>query len=283
MRKTIVLSGLVLGALLLLTPSQAFSQDKKIEMAKFAPKWEVGDWWEVETFVPDLKAAITGRPKEMKPSLPGYPPLNNGIPEGFKRGAKFRLEVMKLDAHLSELDDKPEKGAKKEKDEKDKEGKGETEPSENYYLVKISTIGVTPARHAEALYAVADLALGEVRYSLGSGKRKTTVKCFGTATLACAANNIFGFPFDWPDMVAALKKEAELKAKSLKMIQKQSSKENKDKSKTFTVTLQEKKKKKGSKSKYAVQQIWDTGRPFWSEYQSSQMNARLLKWKKKNK
>lgn len=283
MRKSIVLSGLVLGALLLLNPSQAFSQGKKIEMAKFAPKWEVGDWWEVETFVPDLKAAITGRPKEMKPALPGYPPLNNGIPEGFKRGVKFRCEVMKIDAHLSELDDKPEKGAKKEKDEKDKDGEGATEPTENYYLVKISTVGVSPARHAEALYAVSDLALGEVRYSLGSNKRKTTVKCFGTATLGCSANNLFGFPFDWPDMVAALKKEAEVKAKSLKILQKQSSKANKDKSKTYTVTLQEKKKKKGSKSKYVVQQIWDSGKPFWSEYQSSQMHGRLLKWKKKNK
>lgn len=285
MRKTFVFS-LFLGACFLLQPSVAFSQDKKLDMAKFAPKWEVGDWWEVETFVPDLKAEITGRPKAVKPTLPGYPPLNNGVPEGFKRGTKFRLEVVKVDAHLSEVDDKPAKGGAK-KEDKDDDDKGATEPTENYYLVKISTVGVTPARHAEALYAVSDLALGEIRYTLVKGKRKTVVKCFGTATLGCSANNIYGFPFDWPDMVAALKKEAELKARSLKILQKQSSKENKDKSKSYTVTLQEKKsakkKKKKSKSNFVVKQIWDEGKPFWSEYQSSQMIARLLKWKKKNK
>jgi hypothetical protein len=285
MKKTLVLGSLVVAAAMIVSPTVGYSQDKKLEMAPFAPKWEVGDWWVVETVVPDLKEAITGRPKAKKPSLPGYPPLNNGIPEGFKKGIKFRVEVKKVDAHLSELDDKPEKGAKDKKAPK-KDEKGEKipeEPTENYYLVTVTTQGVTPTRRATALYAVSDLSLGEIRYSLGSSKKTTVVKCFGTATLDCSANTLFGFPFDWPDMIGALKKEVEVRSLNTKIIQKQSASENKDKTKTHTITLEEKRAKKGAKSRSVVKQIWDAGRPFWTEYQSSQIKARLIDWKKKTK
>jgi hypothetical protein len=281
--KKLLLSAFVLSAAFFLYPVPGQSQDKKIETAPFSPKWKVGDWWLVETFMPDLKEAITGRPKVKKPALPGYPPLNNGVPDGFKRGIKFRVEVIKDDAHLSELDDKPDGGADKEKEKEEGEKKPATEPTENYYLVTITTQGVTPTRRAVALYAVSDLALGEIRYTLGSKKRETTVKCFGTATLGSSANNLFGFPFDWPDMVAAVKKEAVLKSLNKKILQKQSAKENKDKSKTYTITLQEKKKKKGSKSRFVVTQTWQLNRPFWTEYQSTQMHARLVNWKKEEK
>jgi hypothetical protein len=273
-------AALLLSIAFCLYPSPGQSQDKNYQAAPFAPKWEVGDWWIIETFTPDLERAITGRPKieprKGKPlELPGFPKARpklasakKDIPKGFERGCSFRLEVIKTDAQLSA----PRKA---------RALKGAGKKAERYYMVKITKLGISPKREVLVLYGFSDLALGEIRYLNRRAGQRSTFHYRGTVVFSCSQNASFAFPFDWPDMVAALKKEAVVDSGEQRIVQKQSSHENKDKSKTYTVTLKEKETRRGEKNNFVVTQSWRPGRPFWTKYQSAQMHGRLVKWKRK--
>ena len=78
------------------------AKDDAVTTADFAPQWKVGQSWTVETFVPDLREAVTGRPEETRPEIPGFPRLRGGVPEGFKRGTVFTVTVTRNDATISD-------------------------------------------------------------------------------------------------------------------------------------------------------------------------------------
>jgi len=265
--KSLSKASVLAGAVLVLSAGVVLSQDKPgpekpgatVKLADFAPKWKLGDWWVVETYTRDLKAAITGMPEVEKPELPGFPPLRGGVPKGFKRHAKFRFEVKKLDAKLS----KPDKD----------EAEGE---AESYIEVAVASIGAVPARSATILYAASDLAIGEIRYQIGGGKEQQ-VKVYGTAVVDQPASLGLGFPFDWPDWAQAMKAEAQVKVKDQRILQKHVFKE---KEKLHLLFLTEESK---AKSKYRVIQRWAPGRPFWNFLDGPAVKGRLIDWKKDGK
>jgi hypothetical protein len=262
MRAALLLT--TLTAALLSSPLSAEAQEAKVKLPEFAPSWKVGDWWVVQTYVRDLKAAVTGRPEMHKPELPGWPRLRGGAPKGFKKGERFRFEVTKADAILSDLDDEQIPAGV------GKDGPDEApEPPELYYQVTVTVEGA--ARKARLLYAVSDLALGEIEYDLGSD-RKTRIACQGTCVMNSPASRSFGFPFDWPDLIAAgERKEASLEIGRQKIIQRCS---RRGQDQLWTSTLREDSKR--SDGVYEANQTWVPGEPFWTSHASHQIHARLI-------
>lgn len=252
------------------------AKDDAVTTADFAPQWKVGQSWTVETFVPDLREAVTGRPEETRPEIPGFPRLRGGVPEGFKRGTVFTVTVTRNDATIS--DDKviaPKPKDKLDEDEKSADEKARAEPKETYWEVVV-TAKSGKARSAKLYFATADLALGEIVYTLG-GKKTTRVACYGTCSFDLADSRVFGFPFDWPDLVAATKTDAELKVGRREVAQTVTRHEPKDGETTparATVALTEK-RKKGPPTSCRTE--WQVGSPWWHSYTGPGLCARLVK------
>src|SRR5262245_47687272 len=74
--------------------------DAARKLPAFAPAWKKGQWWIVRTFLRDVED-VTGVPSARSafPTIPGYPPLRDGVPVGFSHGNRWRLEVSRFVDH----------------------------------------------------------------------------------------------------------------------------------------------------------------------------------------
>lgn len=255
--------------LLLSLPGAALAQNapgKKAAVEKpvvEAPAWKLGDRWVVQLFVRDLDGAVTGRPKPKEPGLPGFPPLRKGVPEGFKKGGRFQFEVLKDDATLPEPDDdaaKPKPGEKPKPPAKD---------AEKYFVIQVKPLRPGATRKALLYFAVSDRSLGEIQ--IVTGQRNQATKCFGTCVFRSPTSVTFGFPFDWPDFIAARQKEQKLRVLHQRLVQ--TTKRAKGE---LSVRLYDRGIEKARRAESAVTTTWKKGGLWWTNFDSPSMKATLV-------
>ncbi|RMG06458.1 MAG: hypothetical protein D6731_25750, partial [Planctomycetota bacterium] len=120
---------------------------------------------------------------EPLPQLPDFPPLRDGVPVGYKKGNRWRFEVLRRQSVRYD-DDGPE------------------DPPERFWVVGVRSLEGDPPRSAELWYAERDLVLSKV--VLAPGTRKQEVHWTrGTVQVSLPAAIPLGLPLDWPDLAAA--------------------------------------------------------------------------------
>jgi hypothetical protein len=190
----------VLAALAALAGAPAGAQEGARELVDWAPRWKKGDWWVVRTYQKDLKAEMESKapaeggtpaapPNPMADPLPGYPPLEDGVPKGWKVGNRFRFEALRKEL-VKYPDDAPE------------------DAPETFLVVGVKSLEGEP-RTAEVWFAEADLTIAKVVTGPGT-KAARTWELSGTAQLGPAPAEVLGVPLDWPDFKAAKEAEKEL-------------------------------------------------------------------------
>jgi hypothetical protein len=186
--RTSILVLALLGASLV-APSLALAQETPAQRspAEWAPRWEVGDWWEVELYQKDLQRRLASPHAAAEPkALPGFPVLRGGVPRGYKKANRFRFEVLRKLTHRwpgePALDT----------------------PPEEFWVVSMRTLeGKT--RKAELWFSTRDLSLSKVvTYRTRRGVEVPRERWLsGTAQLDLAVSRELGFPLAWPDLHAA--------------------------------------------------------------------------------
>lgn len=187
-------------AVLCCAPAGAQQADPAVTLPDWAPRWREGDWWVVRTFQLDLSertrspepaegaAPVTPQDSAAEP-LPGFPPLRNGVPVGYKPGNTYRFEVVRRESVDTA---EGERGV----------------PPESFWVVSVATIEGAP-RAAELWYTTTELSLSRIVFD-ASGPRRRDLWLKGSAQLAVDASLELGFPLDWPDLPAAKEPQAKL-------------------------------------------------------------------------
>ncbi len=197
MRARVLALTLALSALSTAVAQEEQPAEAAVALPAWAPAWKLGDWWEVRTYHKDMRRELASPspaegatprlPEDPRAApLPGFPPLRNGIPEGYKEGNRFRLEVVRREEVKYE-DDAPG-----------------TAP-EVFWVVSLRALE-GPARAAELWYAAHDLVLSKVVLDPGERAREGWLR--GTAQLGVPQSLQLGFPLDWPDLSAAREQRA---------------------------------------------------------------------------
>lgn len=186
-----LVAGLSFGLAGTWSPAVGQEEPARPKLVDWAPQWRRGAWWTVRLYQRDQRERIAspnpaegGMPVPQDPArdaLPGYPPLRDGVPVGWKRGNVFRFEVERRE--LVRWDD--EEGV----------------APEPFLVVAVRTTEGSPARTAELWIAQEDLTLGRVVLEPKT-PRQRVIDTAGTVQLEPAALAGLGFPLVWPDFRA---------------------------------------------------------------------------------
>lgn len=245
-RSSVAALGLLvaLGALL-----SAQEPAPRPQLAPWAPKWKKGEWWVVKTYQRDLRdrtrsaePAEGAEPKVPEgvgtDPLPGFPPLRDGVPEGWKVANTFRFEVVRR-----ELVRYPDDGP--------------NDPPEPFIVVSMKTEG-GESRAAELWYTEADLTLFRVVVEPGTPKARTH-EVSGKVQLDPPQTAEVGFPLDWPDFVAATQPQAEIKVEGRGTVEQRVRAQGPDVQVRLGLKPQPNEEPRGR-----VLMTWRAGAPFWS-------------------
>ncbi len=220
----------------------------------WAPKWKVGDRWEVKTFQKDRKdersspkpapGAKPHMPRDRSAELPDFPPLRDGIPIGYKLGNVWSLEVVREESVTYDDDE-------------------EGDAPEKFFVVALKALQGDDPRTSELWFAAEDLVLSKVVLRPGE-KREKIHWLDGSVQLAVPAGKAIGFPLDWPDLKAAQKEKAELQLDKKNKVEQRVRVIDKDKaSAEYRVQLTRLKGKRGADRAPEARFVWREGRPFW--------------------
>lgn len=246
---------------LLLAAFASAQEAPRRELVGWAPRWKVGTWWEVTTWQRDTRARLRSHEPaegaepvtpelEGSEPLPGYPPLRDGIPVGYKAGNRFRFEVVKKE---------------KVKYEDDAPGT----PPEEFWVVRMTTLEGEPARSADLWYAVNDLSLAKVLIE----EREHALH--GTALLSVPASQELGFPLDWPDLAAAKEERSKIEVEGRPTVEQRVRKAPAEAGKKDEVYQLRLAAKDAPPTVKPVSLEWKKGDPFWTRFASSEFVGRL--------
>lgn len=232
-------------------------------LVPWAPTWKVGVWWTVTVWQRDTQERTRSplpaeggeptRPEAEREPIPGYPPLRDGVPVGFKPGNRFRFEVVRRE-NVRYPDDPPDM------------------PPEEFWVVRARTLEGKPERVAELWFAVADLTLAKVVIDPEQKQRVHQLK--GTALLHPEVSLELGFPLDWPDLRAAAQERAVIEVSDRPTIEQRMRKQGPD---TWQLRLAPLPEEEGQEPPAAarVNLLWKQGDPFWSRLSSAESIGRL--------
>lgn len=250
------------AGLLLVTLPLAAQEAPRRELPGWAPRWKVGTWWVVTTWQRDTRARLRspGPAEGAEPvtpelegsePLPGYPPLRDGIPVGYKPGNQFRFEVARREK-VRYPDDAP------------------GTPPEEFWVVRVATEEGEPKRTAELWYTAADLSLAKVVIDPAGQAREHALH--GTALLAVPASQELGFPLDWPDLPATVAERAVIPVEGRPAVEQKARKVGAGKEETWQLRLAP---EGGDPAVKPVSLEWKKGEPFWSRFASGEFVGRL--------
>lgn len=264
------LSPALLGAILCLGGVPAAAQEKPPAgqpagaLVEWAPKWRVGSFWVVTTWQRDTRQRLRSpnpaeggeplQPDAEREPIPGFPPLRDGVPVGYKPGNRWRFEVLRREG-VRYPDDPPDM------------------PPEEFWVVRTRTLEGEPARVADLWYAVADLTLARVVVDPEGKKRVHELK--GTAQLAVPASLELGFPLDWPDLRAASQERAEIAVSGRPNIEQRVRAPGQGQEQVWQVRLAPLDAKGEVNPAGRVSFQWKQGDPFWSRLSSGELIGRL--------
>lgn len=220
------------------------------KLAPFAPSWKKGDTWVVRTFLREVENEGRPRARSRVPRIPGYPPLHDGVPEGFTHGNRWRFEVARTE-DVRHADD------------------ARTDPPERFIVIAARTLEGDEPRTAELWFASRDLLLARVVVGPRTPKESATwLK--GTIQLDVASGRELAFPLDWPDLAAAAKLarvEGPVEGAPSRL---QDVTEEKG---SWLVTLREKGSKGGEESQTHLR--FRKGAPWWVSFEDANVHAVL--------
>lgn len=259
------------GVLLLACPASAQGKKKDGPVA-WAPTWKVGDWWTVKTYQKDLKRRLTspaplkgggGEPRLPKaqdgPAIPGFPPLRNGVPKGYKQANLWRFEVLRKET--VKYDDGPPIDT----------------PPEAFWVVEAKTTLGKPVRTIELWYSAEDLVLSKlVQKAKPGSKGKDRVRWTkGTAQLELPESNAMVLPLAWPDFKAAAKKKTTFEHPKQITLEQRVRRDKPDtKDERNWVLIQHVTKKRGQPRIRCVFQF-EPKKPFWTLVDAGLLLAKL--------
>ena len=242
----------LLAALLLAAPATA-QEPEKPTLAKWAPRWRVGDWWEVQTYQREDTSERPQGPKDpLSEPLKGITPLREGVPMGFFKVARFRLEVVRRESVT--YDDA-----------------GADAPPELFLVVALTRLEAQ-SLEAELWFTRSDLSLAQVVIDPKGEARKIELQ--GYVQLSLPLSGELGFPLDWPDARKTKKKEwkLELRPKRGKVSQEVQVNEAGDEVRVKLSRLD-----RDGKTMEEVKLHYQRGIPFWRSLTASELYARVVK------
>ena len=248
---------LLASTLILGLGSWAQAQDAAAPDKFPRPEWKVGDWWKVRVLQREVGRERAMRPATPPPEIPGYPPLRDGIPRGWKVSNTFRFKVIGTES-VSYPQDQVE---------------GNDSPEEFFKVTVETTEG--DKRKAMLLISQADLTVAEVRF----GRRRTPLA--GSPMVFPEAASLLGVPLDWPDFTALETGKTQVIELPSGSRVRQALDHDADGSWLVTLTELEGTRRSGEKEVYRSVQRWNAGEPWWSFFEGGLYRAELVDKKSK--
>lgn len=223
-------------------------------VARWAPRWKVGDWWEIRTYKKENEATRIPLMKDtVSQPLKGLTAYRKGIPVGYFAANRFRMLVDRR-----EVVTYAEKGS----------------PSESFLVLEVRSLEGVPVQTAELWYSELDMTLAKVVLD-PRGRHRRTFNLRGVAQLDVRGSGILGLPLDWPDLRPTTKKRWTLSLSRRRGKVEQRVRVSK-KQKHVRVRLA-RVSKQGKQVGAATKLTFVQGIPFWSSLVTPTLRATLIK------